>query len=630
MKQSDPEQVVDPTLRIYELTTLYEVSRVLLGSSSPEHLAFDVLTATMGLTGSTWGILWAAADDLGTLVCLRSCGHQVFSPEPVTLPHDWATLLADRSQPVLWEEAKAGGSAGESLFTSPVPGWLKSLEPELILPLSEHGRLLGLIGLGPNSLNQQYEPFLLSLLGSVSHLVALALNRYISSGVYSGLKPALSSLNAYRQQYPILSEIVGESQAVIDLYKDLTAVAHASCTVLLEGETGSGKELAARVLHNLSPRRDGPFIEVDCGAIPENLIESELFGHTKGSFTSATQDRRGVFEMASGGSLFLDEVSNLPMLTQARLLRVLQERRFRPLGGEKSIEVDVRIIAATNKDLQREVQKKNFREDLLYRLHVYPIRLPSLRERQEDIEILASHFLELSAGDNRMPVPTMTRDFIDWLKHRKFPGNVRELKHLMEQALLRSIGKENLYLEELEEALTRHPLAPAWGPEEEGEGFAPEPVREPRVYPEKAGELRGAWVLEMLRRHRFNVKATAEMLSSLAHADPAHPPPLTDRSSLTYYLQGECFKLYLDFNGDMERASMELAGDNPETAVTARSRLTRYVKAAEEELMECSGVTDAREMLGRKFSKLPEDYVGILDRLTRFLWEIKRSGASQL
>lgn len=630
MEHSDPEQIIDPTLRIYELTTLYDVSRVLLGSSSPEHLAFDVLTATMGLTGSTWGILWTAVDDQGTLHCIRTCGHEAFSPEPVTLPPDWAALLADRSQPVLWEEVKATGSAGESLFTSPAPGWLKSLEPELILPLSQQGRLLGLIGLGSNSLDQPYEPFLLNLLGSVSLLVALALNQYISSGVYSGLKPALSSLDAYRQQYPILEEMVGESQAILDLCKDLTAVAQASCTVLLEGETGSGKELAARILHHLSPRRDGPFIEVDCGAIPENLIESELFGHIKGSFTSATQDRRGVFEMASGGSLFLDEVGNLPMLTQARLLRVLQERRFRPLGGEKSIEVDVRVIAATNRDLQREVQRKNFREDLLYRLHVYPIRLPSVHERREDIEILATHFLQLSASDNRMPVPTMTRDFIEWLKKRKFPGNVRELKHLMEQALLRSIGKENLYLEELEEALTRHPLAPIKESEEEGEGFTPEPVREPRVYPEKAGELRGAWVLEMLRRHRFNVKATAEMLSSLAHADPAHPPPLTDRSSLTYYLQGECFKLYLDFNGDTERASRELAGDHPETAVTARSRMTRYIKTAEGELLECSSIIDAREKLGRKFSKLPDDYEGILDRLTRFLWEIKRSGASQL
>ena len=137
MKQSDSEQAIDPTLRIYELTTLYEVSRVLLGSSSPEHLAFDVLTATMGLTGSTWGILWTAADDRGTLHCMRTCGHMVFSTDPVTLPTDWATLLADRSQPVLWEEIKEAGSDEESLFTSPAPDWLHSVEPDLILPLSE-------------------------------------------------------------------------------------------------------------------------------------------------------------------------------------------------------------------------------------------------------------------------------------------------------------------------------------------------------------------------------------------------------------------------------------------------------------------------------------------------------------
>ena len=628
MEPSELEQNFDPTLRIYELTTLYEVSRVLLGSTSPEHLAFDVLTAAMGLTGSIWGVLWVATDDEGTFNCLRTCGQPMSSPEPVSLPYDWAMSLAERSQPLLWEETTAKGTTGQTLFTSPAPQWLETLEPELILPLTERGRLLGLIGLGPNSLDQRYEPFLLNLLGSVGHLVALALNKYISDGVYSGLKPTLSSLDAYRQQYPILGEIVGESQAVLTLYKDLISVAHASCTVLLEGETGSGKELAARVLHNLGPRRDRPFIEMDCGSIPENLIESELFGHIKGSFTGATQDRRGVFELASSGTLFLDEVSNLPLLTQARLLRVLQERRFRPIGGEQSLEVDVRVIAATNKDLQREVQKGNFREDLLYRLHVYPIRLPSLRERKEDIAVLAAHFLELSAQENRMPVPTMTKDFLEWLERRKYPGNVRELQHLMEQALLRSIGKENLYLEELEDALTHYPLAPEV--KEEDLATGPQTEVEHAAYPGKAGEARGAWVLDMLRRHRFNVKATAEKLSSQAHTDPSHPPPLTDRSSLTYYLQGECFRLFLDHGGDYDRASQELAGDLPETARTAGSRIRKYVGAAAGAMEGYSNMEQAREMLGRKFSKLPDDYKEVLDRLARYLWDIKRSGASQL
>jgi len=552
------------------------------------------------------------------------------SPEPVNLPHDWLILLAEHSHPLLWEEVDPESPAEQSHFASPAPEWLAILEPELILPLSERGKLRGLIGLGPNSLNRKYEPFLLNLLGSVGHLVALALHQHGGGQVEADLKLPPSSIEAYRQQYPILGEIVGESQAVLTLYKNLTAVAQASCTVLLEGETGSGKELAARILHHLSLRSNGPFIEMDCGAIPENLIESELFGHIKGSFTGATYDRRGVFELAVGGTLFLDEVSNLPLLTQSRLLRVLQERRFRPIGGEQSVEVDVRVIAATNKDLRREVQEGNFREDLLYRLHVYPIRLPSLHERQEDIAILAAHFLVRAAQENRLPVPTMTGDFVAWLERRHYPGNVRELQHLMEQALLRSIGKENLYLEELEDVLTHYPLSRVEEREDQGEVTISEPGPEPAPYPGRAGQARGAWVLDELRRQRFNVKATADTLSAMAHADPSRPPPLTDRSSLTYYLQGECFRFYLEHDGDIDRAAAALAGDAIDSAAVAASRLRKYVDSALQALEDCDSSEQARAVIERKFAKLPDDYEEVLDWLTRYLWDKKRSGASQL
>ncbi len=630
MEPSNLEQAYDPTQRIYELTTLYEVSRVLLESPSPEHLAFDVLTSAMGLTGATWGVLWTAIDNEGTLRCLRACGQPMPSPEPVNLPHDWPMLLAEHSHPLLWEEIDPESPAERSHFASPAPDWLAALKPELILPLSERGRLRGLIGLGPNFFNREYEPFLLNLLGSIGHLVALALHQHGRGQVEADLTTPPSSIEAYRQQYPILGEIVGESQAVLTLYKNLTAVAQASCTVLLEGATGSGKELAARVLHHLSLRSNGPFIEMDCGAIPENLIESELFGHIKGSFTGATYDRRGVFELAVGGTLFLDEVSNLPLLTQSRLLRVLQERRFRPIGGEQSVEVDVRVIAATNKDLRLEVQEGNFREDLLYRLHVYPIRLPSLRERRDDIAILAAHFLEHAAQENRMPVPTMTGDFVEWLARRQYPGNVRELQHLMEQALLRSIGKENLYLEELEDVLTHYPLSRVEEGEDRGETTISEPGPELAPYPGRAGQARGVWVLDELRRQRFNVKATADMLSSMAHANPSRPPPLTDRSSLTYYLQGECFRFYLEHDGDIDRAAAALAGDAIGSAAFAASRLRKYVDSALQALEDCDSGEQARAVIGRKFAKLPDDYEEVLDRLTRYLWDKKRSGASQL
>ncbi|MFC1530193.1 sigma 54-interacting transcriptional regulator, partial [Gemmatimonadota bacterium] len=340
METSDLESSVDSTQRIYELTTLYEVSRVLLGSRTPGHLGFDALTAAMGLAGSEWGIMWAAPDIGGSLRFLSACGHPAHPVGQAELSADWLSFLADRSQPLLREEITAGSGSDGGPVSTPPPTWLDSLQPEILVPLSERGKLLGLIALGANPLNRPYEPFLLGLLGSVGHLIAVALGRY-SGEMASDLQPLPPSIQDYRQQYPMLSEIVGESHAILDLYERLAAVAQSSCTVLFEGETGSGKELAAKVLHRLSSRQDGPFIELDCGAVPENLIESELFGHTKGSFTGAMQSRKGVFELASSGTLFLDEVSNLPLQTQNRLLRVLQERRFRPIGGEQSVEVDV-------------------------------------------------------------------------------------------------------------------------------------------------------------------------------------------------------------------------------------------------------------------------------------------------
>jgi len=232
--------------------------------------------------------------------------------------------------------------------------------------------------------------------------------------------------------------------------------------------------------------------------------------------------------------------------------------------------------------------------------------------------------------DNRMPVPKITNDFIEWLIQRSYPGNVRELQHLMEQTLLRSIGKKNLYLEELEEALTHHPLSRADEPLDTVGRIIPSPRSEPESYPVKAGEERGAWVLDMLRRHRFNIKATAETLISQAQLDPMNPPPLTDRSSLTYYLQGECFRLYLDYEGELDLAARDLAGDAPETFGTARSRIKKYVDKAAGTLEACSSEEQARTLLGGKLSKLPEDYNGVIERLARYLWDRKRSGASQL
>src|SRR5687767_8298471 len=236
-------------------------------------------------------------------------------------------------------------------------------------------------------------------------------------------------------------QMVGASPA-LQAVRDLVAkVGPTSARVLITGENGTGKELVARALHEASPRRDKPFIEVNCAAIPSELIESELFGHMKGSFTGAFADRAGKFEQADGGTLFLDEVGDMSLSAQAKLLRVLQEGVVTRIGGSKSIQVDVRVLAATNKDLEAEIAEGRFREDLLYRLNVVPIEVPPLRERTEDIPALVAHFAEQLAASAGVPGRRFADDAVRRLQTRSWPGNIRELRNAVERALILASGK---------------------------------------------------------------------------------------------------------------------------------------------------------------------------------------------
>ncbi len=236
--------------------------------------------------------------------------------------------------------------------------------------------------------------------------------------------------------------IIGQSPKMQALYELLEKVAPTKTNILITGESGTGKELAAKAIHYNSARKEKPFVTLNCGAIPESLIESELFGHMKGAFTDAIATKKGLFEIADEGTIFLDEISELPLLMQVKLLRVLQDREFKRVGGTEDIRVDVRIIAATNKDLEEAVREKRFREDLYYRLNVIQIKLPPLRERKEDIPLLASHFLKKYAVELNKNITRISPDALELMLDYGYPGNVRELQNIIERAVALGNGQE--------------------------------------------------------------------------------------------------------------------------------------------------------------------------------------------
>jgi len=235
-------------------------------------------------------------------------------------------------------------------------------------------------------------------------------------------------------------ELIGQSPSVLRLKESIAAVARSDYTVLIRGESGTGKEVVARAVHTLSERREGPMICVNCPAIPDQLLESELFGHVKGAFTGAEKDSKGLFLAAGSGTILLDEIGDIPMHVQTKLLRVLQEREVRPVGGSVTVAVDVRIIASTNQRLEEKIKDRSFREDLFYRLNVLTIQTPPLRERREDVPLLAAHFLRRTCKEMNLPEKELTPDALGYLAGREWPGNVRELQNFVRRLVVFAQG----------------------------------------------------------------------------------------------------------------------------------------------------------------------------------------------
>jgi DNA-binding NtrC family response regulator len=261
----------------------------------------------------------------------------------------------------------------------------------------------------------------------------IVVDRALSS---QALEREVKQLRAQVVQRYAFHNLIGKSQGMQEIYAKIEQVADSRTTVLITGESGTGKELVAKALHYNSGRRERPFIALNCAALPETLIESELFGHEKGSFTDATARRVGQFELANTGTLFLDEIGDLSAMTQAKLLRVLQEREFTRIGGVQSIKVDVRIVAATNRNLEDMVRKGQFREDLYYRINVISLFLPPLRERGEDIPLLAKHFLAKRVEEEKRPHIEFGKEALEVLTRYPWPGNVREMENIIEQAFI--------------------------------------------------------------------------------------------------------------------------------------------------------------------------------------------------
>jgi two-component system response regulator HydG len=254
----------------------------------------------------------------------------------------------------------------------------------------------------------------------------------------------LDAENAYLREEveERFGDIVGKSPQMQAIFQSIQKIAGTNSSVLLQGESGTGKELVARAIHRQSPRAAGPFIKVNCSALAETLLESELFGHERGAFTGAIKERRGRFELAHGGTLFLDEIADIPPSVQIRLLRVLQEKEIERVGGERTIKVDVRIISATNRDLTEAVAKGTFREDLYYRLHIVPLRIPPLRDRHGDIELLVRHFIRAISKETGKRITGISNEALHLLQAYPWPGNVRELENAIERAIVLCDGEE--------------------------------------------------------------------------------------------------------------------------------------------------------------------------------------------
>jgi transcriptional regulator with GAF, ATPase, and Fis domain len=424
------------------------LSRIVSGLASYENVALARLwLAAPGDICGSCCLREECADRTRCLHLAASAGHPIASVE------DWSRLNGDFCRmPLNARKVGVIGASGESILINQdlaASRWIARPEwarREAILsfagqPLIFNGEILGVLAVFSRA---QIQPEEFGWLRIFADHAAIAIANARAFEEITELRRRLQIERDYLREEVkealAFGEIVGQSTALRSVLEQVEMVAPTNATVLILGESGTGKELVASAIHERSPRRDRPLVRVNCGSIPSELFESEFFGHTRGAFTGAVRDRIGRFQHADGGTLFLDEVGEIPLAHQAKLLRVLQEGQFERVGEDATRKVNVRIVAATNRDLRQEVAAGRFRQDLYYRLSVFPMELPPLRHRKEDIPALATHFASLSCGRLNRPEMRLTDDDMEVLRRYDWPGNIRELQNVIERAVILAKG----------------------------------------------------------------------------------------------------------------------------------------------------------------------------------------------
>jgi formate hydrogenlyase transcriptional activator len=427
------------------LQVLLEINNVLVTTRELPELFRGIVTTLTRVIHHDYTSL-ALLDPSSGLLKIHALdfpGHPGFFQQETTISREGSPAghAISTGLPLLARGAELDRYTSEIIRTLRKDG----LQNVCCVPLISQGRAFGSLNLASRRLDA-FTPQDVALLQQVAAQIAIAVENALAFKEIDALKNKLAEEKLYleeeiRSEFNF-EEIVGESAALKRALAQVELAAPAGTSVLLLGETGTGKELFARAIHNLSPRRDRTFVKINCAAIPSGLLESELFGHERGAFTGAISQKIGRFELADRGTLFLDEVGDLPLELQPKLLRVLQEQEFERLGGNRTQRVDVRVVAATNSDLSKLVAERAFRSDLYYRLNVFPIQIPALRERAEDIPLLVRYFVQRFSRRLNKAVEYIPADAMDGLANYSWPGNVRELENLLERAVLLSPGKE--------------------------------------------------------------------------------------------------------------------------------------------------------------------------------------------